>query len=189
MGFAIAEALSRAGLGVVLVAGPTGLATPAGVHRIDVVSAQQMLEAAQAEFRTCDICFAAAAVADQRPVQRRKGKPPKGSGRQQLELEPTPDVIGTLAREMGARTLVGFSLEADDADPAEAAARAQRKLTEKQLDLIVRNRAAAIGSEQSEVTLLFRDGRSESWPPLSKHELATRLVARVLQGREPGRPA
>jgi phosphopantothenoylcysteine decarboxylase/phosphopantothenate--cysteine ligase len=150
------------------------------VRRLDVVSAEQMLAAAAAEFPRCDLCFAAAAVADQRPVRRAAGKPVKPDGRSTLELEPTPDVVATLAAAKGPRTVVGFALEASSAPDAAAIERARRKLADKRLDLIVLNRTDALGSERSSVTLLFADGTLERWPAAAKTELATRLVARAI---------
>jgi phosphopantothenoylcysteine decarboxylase/phosphopantothenate--cysteine ligase len=171
MGYAIAAAASRRGHGCQLVTGPTELPPPAGAEVERVTSALEMLAAVERRFPTCDVFFAAAAVADHRPARRAPGKPQKSDRNQTLELVPNPDIVATVARDKGSRVVVGFSLQAErDLE------RARQKLVQKHLDLIVWNRTEALGADDEEAVLVFAGGRVEELPPLAKTELAARLV-------------
>ena len=184
MGYAIAAAASAAGCPVTLVSGPTGLPTPAGVERIDVVSAREMHDRARAAFADCDIAFGVAAVCDHRPARRAIGKPAKPAGPYALELVPNPDVVAMLGAEKGRRVVVGFALERDAPAELEAAIqRARDKLAAKRLDLIVLNRTSAIAADDIDAVLLDAAGRREDLPRMPKDELAARLVARALEER------
>lgn len=180
MGFAIAAAAAAAGHTVVLVAGPTELPTPPGVERIDVISAREMHDRARAAFGGCDVAIGAAAVADHRPAQRLRGKPPKSAAAGPLVLAPNPDVIAALGAVKGARIVVGFALEAEDGDLDAALERARRKLAAKHLDLVVVNTTGAIGSTDSRVVLLGADGAREDLPAQAKSATAAVVVDRAL---------
>jgi phosphopantothenoylcysteine decarboxylase/phosphopantothenate--cysteine ligase len=70
MGFALAEALSSLGASVSLITGPTSLqTTDHSIKRIDIVSAEEMFQAAVADFPHTDIAVLSAAVADFRPAE------------------------------------------------------------------------------------------------------------------------
>ncbi|MBI5849532.1 MAG: hypothetical protein HZB39_00615 [Planctomycetes bacterium] len=185
MGFAIASAAAARGCSVTLVAGPSSLPTPDGVHRVDVISARDMLDAAETAFDRCDVAFFAAAVADHRPARRASGKPPKVEGPQTLELVPNPDIARTLGARKGRRVCVGFALESY-ADPAQrdaAFARAKDKLARKSFDLCVVNAPEALGDAASRVVVLARDGRIEELPRQSKAKTAELLVDKALAQR------
>ncbi len=156
MGFEIARAAATAGFGVTLVAGPVGLETPAGVHRVDVVGARDMLAATRKAFRGADALYMAAAVADWRPARRLAGKwraKDGGAERTSLDLVRNPDVLATLARGKGNRLVVGFALETADGER-----RARRKLARKGLDYIVLNDDSALNASRATVSILGRDG-------------------------------
>lgn len=181
MGFAVAEAAARRGARVTLVTGPVALPTPAGVERVDVTTADEMLEAALAHAEA-DLVVATAAVADYAPAHPSDRKHKKAEGQDQddealvLRLRRTPDVLATLgARRRDDQTLVGFALETHD-----GLEHARAKLERKRLDWIVLNHAnepgSGFGPDTNRVTLLGRDGSVRVWPQLPKREVAERLL-------------
>ncbi len=179
MGFALAAAAWRHGAEVTLVAGPVQLPTPAGVRRIDVTTAAEMRAAVETEWATATMLLMGAAVADFRPARVAEQKIKKGAGRLRLDLEPTADILGAVAPHKGARIVVGFA-----AETTEVLAGAERKLREKQLDLIVANDVsrpdAGFAADTNAVTLIDREGNREKLPLLSKDEVAERVVERVV---------
>ena len=181
MGFALAEAALAAGHEAYLVLGPVESAPPSGAHVRPVTSAVEMQAAAEECFASCQIAIAAAAVADWRPAERTVGKPPRG-GRSSIELVPNPDIVKGLAEAKGERVVVGFALEGREASMDDAVARGRDKLRRKGLDLVVCNRAAAIGSEDIEAALVYAappGGGAErvDLPRQSKASLAGAVVA------------
>jgi phosphopantothenoylcysteine decarboxylase/phosphopantothenate--cysteine ligase len=183
MGFAVAAAAWRRGADVALVAGPTALPTPHGVRRLDVRTAEEMQQAVAAEFDGASILFMAAAVADYRPARVAQEKLKKGSGRLVLELDRTVDILAELAPRKGARFIVGFAAETE-----QVIANAERKLEEKNLDLIVANDVAGsqtgFAVDTNAVTLIDRSGHHESVPLMSKDAVADRIIDRVIALRQ-----
>jgi len=174
MGFEIARAAAAAGHDVTLVAGPVNLDTPAGVKRVDVVSARDMLAAVRAAFRRADVLYMAAAVADWRPARKLSGKwraKDGGAERTTLELIRNPDVLATVAREKGGRLVVGFALET-----ADGVRRARKKLERKGLDYIVLNDDSALNAARTTVTILGRDGSERRIEDKPKSTVARALV-------------
>ena len=174
MGFEIARAAAAAGHRVTLIAGPVHLETPAGVERVDVVSALEMLAALEAHFPSSDALYMAAAVGDFRPKERLEGKWKKkeeGGGGPVLELVENPDLLRTVARGKGDRKVIAFALETSDG-PQRAAA----KLVRKNADWIVLNGASALNAPDSSVTLLDASGALWSAEGRPKAETAARLV-------------
>jgi len=180
MGYAVAEAAAERGANVVLISGPTALATPAGVSRVDVGTAAEMLAAVEKHFPSATFAVFAAAVADYRPVEPAKSKLKKTSEGFALELEPNPDILAACARKKGHRIVVGFA-----AETSQVAANARKKLDEKSLDLIVANDVTAEGAgfdvDTNVVTLFSRDGRDLPLPKLTKREVAHRILDEVLR--------
>ena len=175
MGFAIARAAASAGHRVTLVAGPVSLDTPAGVDRVDVVSARDMLAAVREAFADADALYMAAAVADWRPARKLAGKwrlKDTGTESAQLELVRNPDVLATVARRKGDRLVVGFALETGS-----GVRRAKVKLKKKNADFVVLNDTSALNATRTTVTILGRDGKSRTVRNQSKD-----AVARVLVG-------
>ena len=174
MGFEIAAAAARSGWRVTLVAGPGALATPPGVERVDVVSAREMLTALRRAFAGADALVMAAAVADWRPVRRLAGKwRAKDGGRSatELALVRNPDILATLARRKGRRTVVGFALET-----GAGLRRARAKLERKNADYIVLNDDSALNQGSATVTILAKDGTVERHERRAKREIARRIV-------------
>jgi phosphopantothenoylcysteine decarboxylase/phosphopantothenate--cysteine ligase len=182
MGFAIAAEAARRGCAVTLVAGPVALETPAGVRRIDVESARDMLAVLRREFRGADALFMAAAVADWRPARRLGGKwRAKDGGAQgaRIELVRNPDVVATLARRKGARRVVAFALETGS-----GLRRALGKLVRKNADFIVLNDASVLNSDRATVTILGQDGSVQRVERRTKRAVAAQLVDLVDPRRE-----
>ena len=134
MGFALAQSAAKLGAEVTLIAGPVDLQTPTGVKRLDVESAQEMLEAALAH--PSDIFIGCAAVADYRVanIAEHKIKKNAQSGAPQLELIENPDILKTIAEQNPAPMCVGFAAETRDVETY-----AIDKLKRKKLALIIAN--------------------------------------------------
>src|SRR5712671_1616727 len=107
MGYAVAEAAVRRGAHVILVSGPTSLEAPAGVERIDVRTADEMHRAVLDKVANCSIAIFAAAVSDYRPAEPNGQKIKRNTESFTLSLEPTPDILASVARNKGERFLVG----------------------------------------------------------------------------------
>ena len=174
MGFALARAAAEAGADVTLVAGPTGLATPAGVDRVDVVSAAEMADAVFARVERSDVFVAVAAVADYRPAQVHEQKVKKKSEPMTIALEPTVDILATVAARARAPFCVGFAAESQD-----VAKLGEEKRRRKKLAMLVANRAQdAMGADDNEVTILDDRG-AHALPRMDKLALARRLVVEI----------
>ena len=180
MGYAVAEAAAQRGAKVILVTGPTALDTPAGVTRVNVRSASEMLHSVEENFSAATIAIFAAAVADYRPADAASQKIKKTAGDITLRLEPNPDILAIIARKRGHRLIVGFAAETD-----KVAENARKKLTDKNADLIVANDVTAEGAgfdvDTNIVTLFARDGRDLALPKLTKHEVAHRILDEVVR--------
>lgn len=176
MGFAVAQAAVERGHGVTLIAGPVACATPAGVTRVDVVSARDMLVAVERFLATHDALVMSAAVADWRPKVCSAGKLKKSGMRPVIELEANPDILQTVLPHKGPRVFVGFAAETGDPETE-----ALRKLRDKGLDLIVANDVtlpdAGFEVDTNRVTLFMRHGPSRALPLQSKLDVGRALIA------------
>lgn len=177
MGYALAEELAARGARVTLVSGPTQLACPKGVERVDVRSAHEMYEASVKAFAKADGAVMCAAVADYTPAEVADRKIKKSDDDMSIRLMRTRDIAAELGREKGDRILVGFALETDH-----EAEHAQSKLERKNLDFIVlnslRDAGAGFGVDTNVVTLIDAAG-AEKLPLLSKGEVAARIVDKI----------
>ncbi|MBA3562670.1 MAG: bifunctional phosphopantothenoylcysteine decarboxylase/phosphopantothenate--cysteine ligase CoaBC [Gammaproteobacteria bacterium] len=173
MGFALAAAAVESGAKVRLVAGPVGLPTPAAVERIDVESAEQMLDAVHRHIGQTDIFVAAAAVADYRPASAARDKIKKTAPEMALKLTRAPDILTQVAALANGPFTVGFAAETRDVEK-----NARAKLEQKQLDMIAANRVGAgsgFDSDQNALTVYWSGGEQEL-PKTGKRELARALV-------------
>jgi len=182
MGFAIAAEAARRGAEVVLVAGPSNVATPPGVRRVNVESALEMRDAVFAELDRSTLVIKAAAVADFRPAEAsarkiKKEDLPDGEG-MRLELVRTPDILAEICTRPGERIVVGFAAESHDVIEA-----AQRKLARKGCDLIVANditrEASGFDSDTNAVAFVWPGGEVEELPSLPKSDVAGQLFDRL----------
>lgn len=178
MGYAIAVAARRRGARVTLVTGPTCLAEPFGVETVQVTSAHEMRQAVMDKVSGSTIIIKAAAVADYRPASRADLKIKKSAECLTLELEKNPDILGELGAIKGEKILVGFAAETED-----LIGNAGKKLTEKNLDMVVANdislEGAGFNVDTNIVKLLFRDGKVEDLPLMGKLELAHIILDRA----------
>lgn len=179
MGYALAGAARHEGHEVLLISGPTGLDVPPGVDFVPVETAQQMYDAVRDLLRGVDVAILSAAVADYRPVACEGQKIKKTADRLVLELEKTPDILGSMRSVFGfGGTLIGFAAETND-----VIAYAQDKLRRKQCDMIVANDVsrADIGfdSTHNEVSLVLPD-RVEDLEKDTKEQIAMRIVERAV---------
>ena len=178
MGFAVAQAAREAGAEVVLVSGPVSLPTPAGVRRIDVESAANMLDAVLGEVDRADIFISTAAVADYRPATAAEQKIKKTSDRMDLSMERTADVLATVAARPNRPFVVGFAAETESVEQ-----HARAKLLKKNLDMIAANEVGhdkAFDCEDNQLIVLWRAGRRDL-AKASKVTLARQLVALVAE--------
>jgi len=179
-GYALAAALAGLGAEVTLVSGPTALPAPAGVRRLSVETARQMLDAARATLPV-DAAVMVAAVADWRPAAAapRKVKKGEGAAPPPLTLEENPDILATLARSGPdrPRLVVGFAAETND-----VISHAVGKRARKGCDWIVANDVSGdvMGGDANAVSLVTADG-VETWPSLPKDEVARRLALRIAE--------
>ena len=156
MGAALARASLAEGASVTLI---TSLEPDdelkANCKLIEVDSAAEMHAASLAEFEQADITIMAAAVADYKPVLTSSSKLKKHSDNNIiLELTPTRDIVAELGKlKRSNQLLVGFALETED-----LVASALTKLKSKNLDLIVANPAESLGSNDSNIIIIDRDG-------------------------------
>jgi len=181
MGYAIAEAAVATGWVVELVSGPVSLPAPIGATLVPVVSAAQMLEAVDGRFNACDVLIMTAAVSDYRPKQIEGHKIKKAGEALVVELEPTVDILKTVAaRKRAGQYVVGFAAETDDVE-----AYALGKMRTKNCDMMVANRVGQAGagfeSDRNSVVLLWPDGRREAIGSAGKRDIAREIVARIAQ--------
>ena len=178
MGYALANAAQQRGARVILVSGPVALPCPAGVELIPVESAVQMRDAVLGRVDDCSVIIKAAAVADYRPVIRHEQKLKKQSERLVIELEKNPDILFELGKLSKRPLLVGFAAETSD-----LLVHANAKLAAKNLDMIVANDVSQEGAGFNVNTniarLLFRDGRIEELPIMTKSVLADLIIDRI----------
>lgn len=183
MGFAIARAAVDAGALTTLITGPVALATPEGVQRVDVTSAQEMHEAALAHIHQCDIFIGCAAVADYRPAHSELQKIKKNADTMHIELVRNPDIISAVAAHPERPFTVGFAAETQDVEDY-----ARTKLESKNLDMIVANDVsrsdAGFNSDQNAATILWPGGKAEV-KLTAKQQLARILVETIAARCQP----
>jgi phosphopantothenoylcysteine decarboxylase/phosphopantothenate--cysteine ligase len=180
MGFAIANAAAQRGANVILISGPVALGTPKNVSRIDVETAEQMLDAVTKQAKKCNAIIMAAAVADYAPKKPASNKIKKNESTQglTLELQPTSDILRSLGAKKNGTVLVGFALETEN-----EVKNAKEKLRKKNLDLIVlnstRDEGSAFGSDTNVVTIISKDGRTEKLSKMPKFDVAVEILNRI----------
>lgn len=179
MGFAVASAAAEAGARVTLVAGPVALATPAGVERVDVETAEQMHQATLARAADADIYIGAAAVSDYRPDPVSDQKIKKRAETLALNMVRCADVLAAVAGLANGPFTVGFAAETERLE-----AHALEKLQKKNLDMIVANQVGTdLGFDRDDNSaIVFWPGGQEQIARTTKQEMARRIVA-LIAGR------
>jgi phosphopantothenoylcysteine decarboxylase/phosphopantothenate--cysteine ligase len=181
MGYALAKAAVLRGAAVTLITGPTSLPDIKEVTLIRVRTAAEMARCVFDHMDGMDIVVKAAAVSDYRPVETFRHKIKKGPDEMVIYLEKTMDILRELGgRKKDRQILVGFAAETEALEK-----NAKRKLTEKNLDMMVGN---LVGTDNSgfqantnTVTLFYRDGTAESLPPMIKEDVAHLLFDRIIE--------
>jgi phosphopantothenoylcysteine decarboxylase / phosphopantothenate---cysteine ligase len=181
MGYALAEAALRRGARVLLVSGPTSL-TPSGAAEVTAVeSAADMRDAVLMLLPQATIVIKTAAVSDYRPKHPASQKI-KREGALTIELEPTADILGEIARNKGSQMIIGFAAETEN-----VLENARQKLASKSLDAIVVNDVSREGvgfdSDRNAVTIITRDDVIEV-PETTKWEVAQRVLDEVIRLRD-----
>jgi phosphopantothenoylcysteine decarboxylase/phosphopantothenate--cysteine ligase len=156
MGYAVARAAREAGGEVTLISGPVALATPPGVNRVNVRTAQEMFEAVKKSAKGCDVFISVAAVSDYRVKNRSEQKIKKGNGKDlSLLLEENPDILAWVASLPKPPFCVGFAAESE-----KLAQHAKEKREKKKVPLLAANLAQdALGAEDNAIVLF--DARGE----------------------------
>jgi len=185
MGYSLARAARRRGASITLVSGPVSIETPEGVSCISVRTTEDMRQAVLEHCRDMDVIIKAAAPLDYRPKVIAGQKIKKIKDRESIEMVRTPDILEELGRIKAdyGYTLVGFAAETES-----LTAHASEKLKKKNLDLIAANDVtqenAGFESDTNIIRLLYRDGRTEDLPLMTKDELADQLLDRIKEIRE-----
>jgi phosphopantothenoylcysteine decarboxylase/phosphopantothenate--cysteine ligase len=175
MGHALAEAARDRGADVTLITAPTSLPEPVGVNVIRVGTAEEMRQAVYNAVPSADALIMAAAVADYRPIRAAKDKIKKGKAGLTMELERTPDILGSVE---GNFIKVGFAAES-----SKLVENAKRKVKQKRLAFIVANditaRDSGFGTDTNRVTIIDCKGKIDRLPLLSKRQVAERVLDMV----------
>lgn len=186
MGYALAEAAAERGAQVTLVSGPTALATPRGVERIDVESAVEMRDAVMERLHEVDVIIKAAAVADYRMREASPEKIKKEAAGDEitLQLVRNPDIAAEVGNaKRPDQTLVVFAAETSN-----LVEQALRKLREKKGDMVVANdvteEGAGFGVDTNKVILVFGPDRISELPLMPKRDVADRILDGVLKVRK-----
>jgi phosphopantothenoylcysteine decarboxylase/phosphopantothenate--cysteine ligase len=176
MGYAIARAAREAGAEVMLISGPTALATPHGVHRINVQTAEQMYDVVMSHIGAQDVFIAVAAVADWRmaTVSEQKLKKDEQGGFPPLHFELNQDILADVAALANKPYCVGFAAESE-----QLLRNGEAKRKKKGVPLLVGNIGHhTFGKDQNEL-MLFDDNGHTHLPLDDKQKLARRLIAEI----------
>ncbi len=179
MGFALAKIARRRGAEVIFISGPSPLSLPRkDIQTVYVRTAEEMRKAVFFHLEGSSVVIKAAAVSDYRPKVTSDKKIKKGDSEYTLALERTKDILEELGRKKENRILVGFAAETED-----LIAHAEKKLQEKNLDLIVVNDVtqpgAGFGTDTNQVKILSPSGQVEDLPLGTKEEISAEILDRV----------
>ena len=178
MGYALAAAARDRGAEVILISGPTQLASPWGVTMVPVVSAADMHRAVMEHLDRSHIVIMAAAVSDFTPLQTSDRKIKKEDAALTLPLGRTEDILHNIGKAGGKRLLIGFAAETDNIEQ-----NALKKLKEKHLDMIIVNdllrSGSGFGFDTNAVTIIDRSGRRTELPTMAKAVIADSVITAI----------
>lgn len=177
MGFAIAGAAREAGANVTLVSGPVSLATPEGVTRLDVETAQQMGQQVLDRVDQQDILIGAAAVADYLPATYHEGKLKKSADDLSIRLAPSIDIMLEVGKLPRRPFTVGFAAETDNLEQY-----AQEKRLRKNMDMIAANPVGGSNSGfevENNMLDLYWEGGSKHLELAHKNKIARQLIDEI----------
>jgi len=172
MGCALARAALKAGHKVTLISAAASQPVPSAAKVIEVETAAQMFESVRKHFKRCDCLIMAAAVADYTPAYPAKTKIKRAGKPLSIRLKPTVDILKWAGKHKKKNQIVvGFALE-----DGNVRARAEKKLKEKNLDIIIANTPAAIGADKSTVQINIRGCKWLGLAQATKATLARRII-------------
>jgi phosphopantothenoylcysteine decarboxylase/phosphopantothenate--cysteine ligase len=175
MGYELARAAAAAGHKVALVSGPSCLPVPVGIRVVDVETSAEMFGEVRKRFGKSDCLIMAAAVSDYAPIRASKLKIKKSNRAITLKLKPTPDILKWAgSRKKRNQVVIGFALEDKN-----IRSNAERKLRQKDLDMIIANTPAAIGSDSCEVWVKGISSKWRRFPRVPKRTVARRLIVMI----------
>ena len=180
MGFELAKRAADLGAEVILISGPTNLSIKhVNIKLEQVVTADQMFESSKKHYVDASVFIASAAVADFKPDNNATQKIKKGTGFDQINLLPTPDILAYLGKIKKDQFLVGFALETEN-----ELENAKGKLESKNLDAIVLNslndEQAGFGGNQNKITYLQPNVNPISFELKTKQEVAVDVFDQIL---------
>ena len=184
MGFSLAEVLAKNDFDVDLITGPTHLTTSnKNINRIDVNTAEEMLQMCLKHCPNTDVIIMSAAVADYTPEEKTNRKIKKSDSAISLKLKQTVDILKTIASQKTEnQIIVGFALETDN-----ELVNAKQKLRSKKLDFIVLNSlndaGAGFGTLTNKVTLIDKNENITELTLKSKQDIAEDIVKAVLKNK------
>ncbi len=184
MGFAIADAATKMGASVTLVAGPVSLTANPDVKRIDVSSANDMLDAVMQQVSTSDVFISVAAVADYRLEEVKEQKIKKSDDTMQLTLVRNPDILKSVSTLPNRPFCLGFAAETENVEE-----HARGKLKNKNLDMIAANNVGnkdnpVFGSDTNSLDVYWPEDGHSKIPSGSKHDVAKALLELLTQRLE-----
>lgn len=183
MGFAIAAAALEEKHAVTLISGPVAIAPPSGAELVHVTTGDEMFAAVSAQLPSCDVLVMCAAVCDYKPMHFSPQKIKKSRTPFSLALVPTRDILTSLMKTNPRCFVVGFAAETEEMER-----NAQRKLLEKNCDLLVANDVSRVDigmdSDENELVIFFKNGAQKTLKRAKKSELARNLLKIVLDARE-----
>ena len=178
MGYAIAEAAKSRGARVILITGPASLTIPQGIEAINVITAEEMLDAVMNRLSDSTVLIMTAAVSDFRPAEKAISKIKKGEAIN-LKLIKTPDILEEVCKKKGNQFVVGFAAETED-----LITNAKEKLRIKHLDMIVANNVSLPGAgfekDTNIVTLIDKEGKIKEYPEMPKSDVADMILDNVI---------
>lgn len=179
MGYAIAAELKQLGANVILVSGPSSLASPNNIKLVNVTSADDMLQACLAEFDTVDICVMSAAVADYTPQEVANQKIKKHTNDFSITLKKTTDILYNLGQLKKKQLLVGFALETNNEEE-----NAVKKVQKKNLDFIVLNslndEGAGFKNNTNKITIIDKSLVKTTFDLKSKEAVAKDICQKII---------
>ena len=180
MGFAIASAAANLGAEVFLISGPSNQQIKHSlVHRVDVVSAEEMYEASHMYFKEVDIAILSAAVADYKPKNSASQKIKKTDTPLELSLSPTKDILASLGAIKKQQYLVGFALETNN-----EIENAKGKLKRKNLDAIILNslqdKGAGFANDTNKITIIDKEFNEKAFKLKSKVAVAKDIMNEIV---------
>ncbi|WP_370390876.1 bifunctional phosphopantothenoylcysteine decarboxylase/phosphopantothenate--cysteine ligase CoaBC [uncultured Winogradskyella sp.] len=180
MGFEIAKAAANLGAEVILVSGPTQETVNHGLIQLHrVTSAEEMYQEVHKHFNSVDVAVLSAAVSDYRPKSIAPSKIKKQDTTLRIELEKTKDILKSLGDNKAHQLLVGFALETDN-----ELKNAKKKLSEKNLDMIVLNslqdKGAGFGVSTNKVTFILSSGEIIEGELKSKTQVAQDIMQQII---------